>query len=393
MNVCILTATRGWGGVEVHTTGLARYLVRKGHKVVIVQVGHDVYGNVGFVKREKVEVIRINTAKHINDFGWFECFRILSKVKADVCVFAKGGLLLANWRLDFAARVSFPRYITIEHGECPKMPVRNSARHLGGFLPGIGLWWLRILLRRYMRSVAPHRIISVSSTVRDQLVEYYHFQSRKVVAVRNGIDTNRFQRFPGFRRTLRTEWRIPEDACVFGAIGRLSREKNYNVALELFAELVSTIPERDLRLVVVGDGPLYGTLRRTIEDAGLNDRVILTGFYDRPWQVYSAIDIFLMPSQNEGLPLALLEAMASSCCPIAMAVGGIPEVISDRRLGWLVQPGDRTGFFQAMREAAESDPEKLEEMGRRARRSVVSDFNAQKQFLKLVDLIEKESAA
>ncbi len=354
----------------------------------IVQIGHNVYGNGGFGKNVKVEVVAPNTGKQDLDLNWFECVRMLRKKKADVCVLTKGDLHVASWRLDFTAKLLFPRYITIEHGECPRMPAKTSARHFGGLVPGLGLWWWSILLPRYIRSCAPHRIVCVSSMVRDQLIGSCRFPPRKVMAVPNGIDTNRFRRVRKHGQEIRLRWGIPADALVFGAIGRLSPEKGYDTALELFGRLVASMPERAIHLVIVGDGPLKDTLRSAIEEGGLEGRVTLTGFYDRPWEAYSVIDIFLMPSQREGLPLSMLEAMACGCRPIAMGVGGIPEVIVDKRFGWLINPSDKEGFFEAMREAALTDRGALEEMGRAARARIVSHFNANDQFRKLAEIIE-----
>jgi L-malate glycosyltransferase len=123
----------------------------------------------------------------------------------------------------------------------------------------------------------------------------------------------------------------------------------------------------------------------------LQDRVKFAGFTEKPWEVYPAFDVFIMPSRTEGLPLALLEAMACGCPSIAMGVGGIPEIITEKGLGWIVQPGDRVGFLAAMRGAVESDPGERGRMGWRAREHVVRHFNAKEQFFKLTELIEDKT--
>jgi glycosyltransferase involved in cell wall biosynthesis len=177
---------------------------------------------------------------------------------------------------------------------------------------------------------------------------------------------------------------------VFGAIGRLHPWKGFDLALESFRKLISSAPGRDVWFVLVGNGPEQDALKRLAEGPEVKGKVRLTGFTDRPWEIYPAFDVFLMPSHKEGLPLSLLEAMACGCCPIAMGVGGIPEVITGPGLGWLVQPNDRPGFFEAMKEAAEIGPDRLREMGRKARERIVMHFEARRQFSALANLIEKE---
>lgn len=189
---------------------------------------------------------------------------------------------------------------------------------------------------------------------------------------------------------VRNEWGVPENALVFGAVGRLSMEKGYQIALQALRELTAALPEREMRLVLVGEGPLQGSIKIAAKEQGLEERVILPGFTNQPWNAYAGFDVFIMPSQNEGLPLALLEAMACGCCPIAMGVGGIPEVIIDSTLGWLVQSNDRAGFLAAMTAAAQSDTDTLAQMGRRARGHIVSRFDAENQYSALAHLVEME---
>jgi len=94
-----------------------------------------------------------------------------------------------------------------------------------------------------------------------------------------------------------------------------------------------------------------------------------------------------MPSQNEGLPLALVEAMASGCCPIATAVGGIPEVLTSPELGWLIGANDPRALTAAMADAASRGRDQLAVMGQRGREHVLTHFNAGLQFAMLGDII------
>jgi glycosyltransferase involved in cell wall biosynthesis len=389
VNVCIVTAASEWGGAEMHTVALARTLAERHHRVSMVQIGPNVYEKSELARDVRIRLIETKIARCPGSPRWLDCFTVLRAERGDICIFAKGSPFLSGSRLDFLARALFARFLTIEHGECPPMPAKSVTRHFGGILPGTGLWWWRIFLKRSLRLATPHRMVCVSRAIREQLIRSYRFRNEKAIVVHDGVDTGRFRPSAEFRHEARALWRVPESAFVFGMVGRLSWEKNHLLAVDLFGRLAAAMPERDLRLVIAGEGPECERIRDAAERSGLGDRITLAGFTDRPWEIYPAFDALLLTSRNEGLSLVLLEAMSSGCCPIAIGVGGVPEIVRPG-LGWLVSPGDEPGLVKAMRSAAESDATVLSGMGRRAREHVITYFNKEVQLAKLVGLVESE---
>jgi glycosyltransferase involved in cell wall biosynthesis len=387
MKICFLSGTAAWGGAEVHTVGLASTLAGRGHDVSIVALGHDVFDRV--VGRPDVgfRVRNVPLSRSVEQLSYGECLGLLNGLGGDVCVLARWGMDVGSLRLDLAARRRFRRYIAIEHSS-GEMPPRVSRRYCHGLIPGVGLWWYQRLLLWYLRSVVSHLVVCVSDTTRRRLIHDYRVPGRKVLTIHNGIDTQRFQPSAAHRSAARRAWGVPDDALVFGAVGRLSREKGYEVAIELFARLAGKHPDRPLRLVLVGDGPERALLEQIARSARLGERLVFAGFTDRPWEAYCGLDVFLLPSRDEALPLALLEAMACGCCPIAMGVGGVGEVISDDRLGWLVPPGNAWRFLAAMEAALDMDARSRAVMGQTVRRHVVASFDAQRQYAALADVIE-----
>jgi glycosyltransferase involved in cell wall biosynthesis len=389
LKVILLTSTGAWGGTEVHALKFAGTLAKRGHEVQVIGLDQDLYRDPCLRARPRIGYQRLHLARPVRDvsyWGWRAQFRTL---RADVCVLVKNCFLAGSVALDLAARHSFPSFFTIEQLAGDPFPAKSSSRYLGGLIPGLGLWWYRRRVGHYLRSVGPRRIVCVSDAVRNRLVRDYRFPARKAVTIHNGIDPERFQPSGEHRSATRRAWGIPEDALVFGAVGRLDNlHKGYEVAVELFAELTRMLPSRDLRLVLVGEGPDGPSLKALAARLGVAHLVCFPGFTSRSWEVYPALDIFVMPSRMEGLPHALAEAMACGCCPIAMGVGGVPEVIPNPGLGWLVAPEDREGFFTAMTTAARCGPEERRQMGRRAREYVASKFNEKFQLGTLADLIE-----
>jgi len=304
----------------------------------------------------------------------------------------KGFFGLGTWQLDIAARYCFGNYVTIEHLSADALAPKTSRRHFG-LMPGLGLWWYRrVFLPRYLRSIGPRRIVCVSDAARKRLVGDFCFPSKKVVTVRNGIDAAIFHPDITHRDAWRSRLGIPGSALVLGAVGRLHPVKGYDIALAGFKECVSAFVEKDIRLLFIGDGEHEQALRRRAETILPHGRIIFAPFSDRPWEALNALDIFLMPSLNEGLPFALLEAMACGCCPVATAVGGVPEVIQSPELGWLVPAGDEGAFAAAMKDAASQSSEKRSAMGRNVREHVRKNFNSTTQFKLLSELIESLAA-
>jgi glycosyltransferase involved in cell wall biosynthesis len=305
----------------------------------------------------------------------------------DICVLVKGWFEVGDWALDGAARLRFGGFATIEHLTAEPLPAKTHRTHFGIF-PGIGVWWYRERLRRFFRSAAPKKIICVSDAVRRRLTEDYLFPVKKAVTVRNGIDVQHFQRDAAAAKAWRNRWGIPQNAVVFGALGRFTQTKSYDTALIGFQAALRRFPEKDLRLVFVGEGPEEDALRKLAGEIAPAGRVVFSPFCDKPREPLSAVDVFLMPSRNEGLPLTLLEAMACGACPVATAVGGVPEVLTTPDLGWLVSSDDNEAFASAMIEAASQTAEQRANLGARARRHVAMNFNADVQFNALADVIE-----
>lgn len=390
MRIQLLTSAAEWGGTEMHTLQLAQTLGDRGHDVTIVELARPAYERAAEAAGLRAKIVRSANPRNGARRGCVGWWRTLRQFDGDVCVLVKGFIEVGTWQLDLAARLRFPRYVTIEH-LTGVMPPRTTGRHVWGMVPGVGLWWYRTIVARAARGWWPERIVCVSDSVRNELATRYRFSPDKLVTIPNGVNVDRFQRDRAAGRSLRRTWRIPEDAFVFGAVGRLSGMKRFQHALDAFAR-VCQATRRDVRFVLAGTGPLREALEDQVLRAGISHLVTFPGYTDRPEQVYSALDVFVMPSRNEGLPLALLEAMGCECCPVAASVGGVPEVLDDPSLGWLVPAEDDERFFGAMQAAAGLAASDLAAMGVRARARVVERFDARTQFAAIADVIEQPGA-
>lgn len=388
MHVAILTATSAWGGVETHVLHLAAALRQRGHKASIVELGHNFYQQHA-AQTGNIPVQHLDTPCPVEQLSFMEARQLLRRVDCDVAVLEKGDLDAASWHFDMAARLRFKRYITIEQLICDAMPPRASQRYAGGALPGLGLWWYRMYWKRFARSLGPHVTVCVSEAVRSRLIQDYGFPQRKTVTVSNSISVTQYRPNDGLRAAARRAWNIPGQDIVIGAVGRLAPVKGYDVAIEAFKDLRQTASQRAVWLVIVGDGPSRAELENLIKQHRLEDCVKLPGATDQPWTIYPGFDVFVMPSLLEGLPHALLEAMACGCPAIAFDVGGVREIITDETVGWLVADGDRNGFSRAMRAAVNCPPQELATMATRARALVCARYDAEVIFDHLANIIQQ----
>jgi len=217
-----------------------------------------------------------------------------------------------------------------------RVPVTVHTYHgIANEIAGSGL--KPALLRACERGCAslPDGKVSISQNLAEHIGAAGILNSNEIRIIHNGIDLSHFSPTSPAPR--------PEalfGGRVVGTVGSLTPEKSTADLLRAVAKLP---PEMDDLLVcIVGDGALRAELEAEAQRLGIEERVVFAGAVEdvRPW--LAAFDLFVLPSRSEGLPGALMEAMALGCPVIVSAVGGVPEVIGDA--GVLVEPGEVDGF-------------------------------------------------
>ena len=203
--------------------------------------------------------------------------------------------------------------------------------------------------------------VAISRPIEEELVSAGASPAR-VFRVENGVDLRRFRPAePGERVRVRAAFGIPPGVPLVACLGRLSPEKGVDVLLRALPSLRARVP--GTRLWLVGDGPSRPALEALALELGLGGAVHFAGAVEDPAPAWRAADVAVLPSHTEGLPLALLEAMASGIPVVATAVGGTPEVLDDSS-GTLVEPGHPEALAGALGWALTSD-----EARRRAERA------------------------
>jgi glycosyltransferase involved in cell wall biosynthesis len=160
---------------------------------------------------------------------------------------------------------------------------------------------------------------------------------RRVEVIHNGVP------FPSYE----TEGSGRNGSFRIGTVGRLSKEKGQTVLLSAFRILSDSLP--GLSLKIAGEGEEREELRKQAVSLGIEPQVEFSGYVRDVWEVYKELDVFVLPSHTEGIPLALLEAMAAGVPVVATRVGGVPEIVRDGQDGLLVPPRDPEAAAVAIR--------------------------------------------
>jgi glycosyltransferase involved in cell wall biosynthesis len=195
---------------------------------------------------------------------------------------------------------------------------------------------------------------------------------RKAVVIRNAVSDDAFtERDPSARAWL--EGLFPaRPALLVGAAGRLSPEKGFEKLIEAAAIVTQALP--GVAFVLFGEGPLRQELTKQIAERHLQGRFVLGGFRSDLGRLWPALDLAALSSYTEGLPVAVLEAMAASVPVVATAVGGTPEVIEEGVSGQLVAAGDAAALAGRMLGLLRDDAGRRA-MGRRAQMRVRAHFS------------------
>jgi glycosyltransferase involved in cell wall biosynthesis len=220
----------------------------------------------------------------------------------------------------------------------------------------------RLILRQFPR------VVAVSEGVQELLANF-GIRPPQSDVINNGIDTGRFSgEVGGVREELGLAGKT-----VVGTITRLVPGKGVEVLLDCFPALAREYPEAVL--LIVGAGPLEAEFKAQAQRLGLGEQVIFTGARSDMPAVYSALDVFVLASFDEGMPMTVLEAMSSARSVVATRVGGIPLLIRDGENGRLIEARDAAALTAALRENL-ADAALRQARGAAARETILRDFSA-----------------
>lgn len=216
------------------------------------------------------------------------------------------------------------------------------------------------------------RVVCVSEDVRRSFARRFPRRADRLVTIPNGVDLDLFASPPP-REECRRRFRLPADVPVVGTVGRLVPVKNHLGLVEAFAALHEAHPA--VHLAILGDGEMRQAIENRVADLSLHTHVSILPPTPDVAAFLGALDLFVLSSQSEGMPMTLLEALAAGRPIVATAVGGIPETIEDGRTGLLVPPAD-TGALAGALAGLLEDAGRAERLGLAGRTAAEERFGA-----------------
>lgn len=355
----------GWvtkGGVERRRAILAEMLRGSTDQhVLICQVAtsplRDQLQNAGWVVHE------IGLIRGVFDLGWYRRAYLIARPLKPTLI--HGAVSEGNLLATFLGIVLRKTKVIIE----------ETSDFRGRRATGTFLLWLMALRADAVVGVAPE----ISAILRERLVGLGH----KVRTICNGVDPAPNVSL-STSDSLRTLCGIERGDLVLGSVGRLlDSHKRFSDVIRVLPRLSKRFP--NLMLVIVGDGVDKDQLKQLALSLKVRDRVSFVGYQERPREFLMVMDVFVLASSGEALPLALIEAMHAGLPTVASRVGGNPFVLDEGRSGVLFSSGDLSDLEIKIAGLLES-PQLRSELGHKAKKRAEQQFSSQRYVREVVEL-------
>lgn len=297
------------GGQEYRTLYEARGMMDRGHDVLLaVSPGSRLAeeGRKTGVRVELIKMVRSRWVLLIADFA-----ALMRRFQPQIVNTHNS---LDSWTASIACKVSRPRPKVVRTRH-KSTPIANTRRH------------------RLLYQTLPDAIVTTGELIRKTMIQDNGIDPARIVSIPTGVDLHTFRPRCSVLE-LRSQLGVPARSSIVGTIAFLRSYKGVDHFLQAARLVVHGQP--DVWFLVVGEGPERGRLEFMISDLGLEEHVRFLGFREDIPELLSIFDVFVLSStRGEGVPQALVQAMAMGKAVVATRVGGIPEVVQDGQTGLL----------------------------------------------------------
>jgi glycosyltransferase involved in cell wall biosynthesis len=230
------------------------------------------------------------------------------------------------------------------------------------------------------------KIVALTHREKADYISYRTCPEEKITVIHSGVELNKFQEYTLAEKTkLKKEVGLPEDSFVVGTAGRLVPVKGPEFLIKASQIIIPAHP--NTYFLFAGDGPLKEDLQQKANEAGEEKNIVFLGWRDDIEHILSIFDVFCLPSLNEGMGRVLVEAMALGIPIVASDVGGIPDLVTHGKNGFLVPPKNPEELAKHIQILIE-DEEKRKKMGETGKK-MAQRFSHKTMVEKIAELYEE----
>ena len=369
MKVLIFIQGLSFGGPEKLVYDMVKHIIKNQNNIKIIKLEiccYDILGHFAeklIGEKQKINLSLLKRKPGIDLFYPFKLASLIKQKKIDVIHAHNATAWFYGTWASILTRVPI---VYTEHDRSFPTPLR--------------LKYFHYFFGKYATAV-----IAVSKTVKENLEKYEHIKNVKVIY--NGIDPDLFKPASIEEKVLKKkQLGLNKNDFVLGNVGRMDYWKNQRILIEILPDLKKISPQ--IKLILVGGGEEEGNLKKSAIKKGVKNDVIFLGQRSDVNQILKAFDIFVFPSLTEGLPLVVIEAMATGLPIVASHVGGIPELVVNGETGFLVSPTSKEEIKETIIKLLDN-PKLRKEMGQIARKRFETHFSLPQMVQKYIEVYEE----
>lgn len=361
MKVLFLTTHLNTGGITSYLYTLAKGLIQRGHSVHIGSSAGNM--QAAFEKiGAKIIILNIRTKSEMSPKIYFSLGALKSYIKANSIDIIHAHTRVTQVMGHFSTQALGIPLVTTCHGF---------------FKP------------RLFRKIFPcwgERVIAISAAVQKHLQEDFHVPQEKIAQVSNGIDLKSFPLIDEKQRQAgKQKFGLSTEPTV-GIIARLSQVKGQDVLIAAMREVIKKIPQA--QLFIIGEGKTEESLKKLTKDYQLEKSVHFLSMLNQTRDGLMLLDVFAMPSRQEGLGISVIEAQSCGLAVVASKVGGLPSLIEDGKTGFLVEVENPTQLAQRIIWLLENQ-QLRQKIGLAAREFVVKNYSSDQMVTQTLDVYQK----
>ncbi len=343
-----IESSQSMGGQELRTLLEAQIMAQRGHRLYIIAQPDSFLLERARAVRLPTLAVRMQWWSGVKFF--LQLLNFMKKEKIDFMV-THGSI--DSWLGALAGRVSSckPRIIRARH---KSSPISQTWKH------------------RFLYRDLPHGIITTAEIIRQHLIQQHSIPPSRVASIPTGVNVLAFSP-ERVTSSLRSELGVSFTAPIIGTVAFLRKYKGIHVCVEAVRSLSNQFP--GMIFLIVGEGPEGSLLKAQVKQLGVEESVRFLGLRMDVPNILASLDIFLLGSlEGEGVPQALLQAMAMELPVVATSVGGIPEVVVEGESGFVVPANDPKALCARLSILIQN-PKLRRQMGRRGRQIVEESYS------------------